>query len=299
MKRVAHHTARWTLSLVFLTLVVIAIVTGAARISLPFVGAYRADIQDYLSQYLGNPVEIGSLELSWRGFGPRLVLEDVILVSGAEQAQDVHLHKILLDVNLLSSWMQDSWQINEMSIVGANLSVEYLGNNKYRVYGRQIDGASSNEATNLDVLGWLMQADMVALLESRVRFIYRQKSIDLEARELNIRAQNNSGLHRIRIDAAIPALSPDVLNVAMDFSGDRQQLLDSNGSFTAALSGADLQALSGLLPSLAPISVSGSAGLELFGKWSDESLQHLRVISRLSAFEVANKTTLKRWSSAG
>ncbi len=297
MKKVAIHTARWTLLLVFLFLILSAVFSGAARISLPFAGAYRAEIQEYVSTYLGKPVEIGSLELSWHKLGPRLVLDDIVLSSAQDKSQDVHLQKIYLDLDLYRSWLNAGWQIGEMAILGANLSVEYLGDKKLRIYGYDIDGNRTGDAGNLDVLAWLMQADSVALLDSRVRFINREKSIYLNMRELNIRAVNTDDLHQIRLDVDLPELSDEKTHLALDFHGSREDIFHSRGEFNLDLKGVDLSKVSSLIQDQSPVLLSGQAGWNLWGNWSEGSLQSLRVISNIDAPEFTNQSGSASWKA--
>lgn len=297
MKNVAHHTMRWTLLLVFTTLVFIAILTGAARISLPFAGNYRAEIQDYVSGYLGNSVEIGSLDLSWHGVGPRLVLGDIVLVSGAGQEQDLQFEEILLDLDLLRSWINGSWQIKEMSLVGANLSVEHLGDNQFRVYGYQIDPQKQNKNANLDVLGWLTNADSVALLESRVHFVDDARNINLDMQDLNIRAQNLSGLHQIRLDTTLPGITPGIVRISTDFQGSSDNMKESSGKFHFASSNINLKNVAALPAIDSPFTVVGDASLDLWGEWGGGEFQNLRIISSLENFSVRNNQQSRSWNA--
>ena len=297
MKTVAHHTMRWSLLLVFSFLVLIAITTGAARISLPFAGNYRAEIQNYVSNYLGNPVEIGSLDLNWSGTGPRLVLGDIVLVSGAERQQDLHFEEILLDLDLLRSWLNGSWKIREMALVGVNLSIEHLSKNQFRVYGYQIDPQKRNPDSNLNVLGWLTNADRVALVDSRLHIIDRGRDIHLDLRNLNILAANDSGQHRIRLDTDIHALSSDKIRLAVDFEGDPDNLRQSSGSFQLKTENLDIEYLAGLLPPVTGLAFSGQADANIWGEWSEASLQSMRLVSEGDSLSVINTSTSRNWKS--
>ncbi len=290
MKAIAHHTARWTLVFCLLFIILVAVFTGAARISLPFVGAYRAEIQKYVTDYLGKPVELGTLDLSWHRFGPRLQLDDVVLQSGVESEQDVHLQKIYLDLDLLRSWINGGWQISEVVIEGANLSVEYLGERRFRVYGFQIDGNQPRDAESLDVLGWLMSADYVALRNSSVRFTYSEKNFSLDMRNLNIWAKNTPEKHEIRLDARVPSLSKNTLSAGVDFIGTRSTIENSSGRFTLNISKAELGKLSELFKSL-PAEMTGLAKLDLWGVWFEKRLQKIRINSNLQSAVLMNKSS--------
>ncbi|MDO6462408.1 YhdP family protein [Granulosicoccaceae sp. 1_MG-2023] len=295
MKRVVHHTTRWTVLLFVLSVLGLALLTGAARISLPFVGAYRDQIQSFVSDYLGRPVEIGSLDMSWRGFGPRLQLDDVVLDGGGDHSQDVHLRQILLGVDLLRSLMNRAWQIGEIALVGADLQVDYLGDNQYRVYGYRIDANKPRNDNGLDVLGWLMNADNVALLDSELQFRHLAENRSLSMKELNVRARNTDGLHRLRVDVLIPELSQARFTLGADFTGERHALKDSAGKFRFAATAVELARLSALSGRTMPLALAGSAQTTLYGNWGEGRVGDLRAISRVQDLTLTSADEARSW----
>lgn len=303
MKRnIAHHSMRWVFIAIFISLVFIAFFTGFARVSLPFVSTYRAEIQSYVSTFLGKAVEIGALDVSWQKFGPRLVLHDVVLNSGADSSQNVDLKKIYLDLDLFRSWMNGAWQINEVSIVGAKLSFDYYGNQKIRVYGENIDGtksrfqpktelSSNTSDDDLDVLRWLLQADRVGLLESSVTLRHRKKDFSVEVHNLNVRVNNQDGIHKIRVDLLVPALSQNTVALNLDFTGEREDLANSVGAFNFSMNDMDLGKATELLSDYLPLSVEGRSDLSLWGKWSKGEVNSLRIQTALGESEWLSKQT--------
>lgn len=293
-KNIAHHSARWVFILIFISLVFVAFFTGFARVSLPFVSIYRAEIQNYVSSFLGKTVEIGALDVSWQKFGPRLVLHDVVLDSGADSSQNVDLKKIYLDLDLLRSWMNGAWQINEVSIVGAKLSLDYYGKQKIRVYGEHIDGGLSGSSEGLDILSWLVQADHVGLLDSSVTLRHMKNDFSVEVKELNVRVSNQDGLHKIRVDLKIPAISHEPVALNLDFTGERKDLVNSVGVFNFSLNDMDLGKTTELLGEFLPLSAVGESDLAIWGKWSKSEINSLRVQSSLGPSEWLNKETMAK-----
>ncbi len=296
-KKIARHSMRWTFILIFVSLVFVAFFTGFARVGLPFVGAYRAEIQNYVSSFLDKNVEIGALDMSWQKFGPRLVLHDVILDSGADSSQNVDLKKIYFDLDLLRSWLNGAWQINEVSIVGAKLSFDYYDKQKIRVYGENIDTdsntarSSSDTSDGLDVLSWLMQADRVGLLDSSVTLRHIKKDFNVEVRDLNIRVNNQDGVHQIRIDLQVPSMSEERVAMNLDFTGEREELIHSAGVFNLSMKEIDLGITTELFGEYLPLSVKGKSDLALSGEWSNGEVNSLRIQSTLGQSEWLNKAT--------
>lgn len=307
MKRnIAHHSVRWIFIAVFISLVFIAFFTGFARVSLPFVSTYRAEIQNYVSTFLGKTVEIGALDMSWQKFGPRLVLHDVVLNSDADSSQNVDLKKIYLDLDLFRSWMNGAWQINEVSIVGANLSFDYYGKQKIRVYGENINGGASSfkpetvpgsgPSNDLDVLSWLLQADRVGLLDSSITLRHVKKGFSVEVHNLNVRVNNQDGAHKIRVDLKVPNISQETVALNLDFTGERNDLVNSVGAFNFSMNGIDLGKTTDLLSEFLPLSVVGLSDLSLWGKWSHGEINSLRIQSALEKSEWLNKRTAAKAS---
>lgn len=282
---------------VVISVLLLALLTGAARISLPFVGAYRAQIETFVSDYLGRPVEIGSLDMSWRGFGPRLLLDDVVLDGGGDHTQDVHLRQILLDVDLLRSMLNRSWQIGEIALVGADLTVDYLGDNQYRVYGFRIDGNKQRDDSGLDVFAWLMNADNVALLDSQLQVRHLSKGLSLSMKEFNVLAQNENDVHRLRVDVLVPELSQERFTLATDFVGERETLIDSAGKFRLGVGRIELDLLREFLDAELPLDVQGELEATLYGNWGARRLQQLRVISRAESLTLSDPASDTAWSA--
>ena len=281
---------------VVVSVLLTALLTGAARISLPFVGAYRTQIETFVSEYLGRPVGIGSLDMSWRGFGPRLQLDDVVLDGGGDHTQDVHLRQILLDVDLLRSLLNRSWQIGEIALVGADLTVDYLGDNQYRVYGFRIDGNKPRDDSGLDVFAWLMNADNVALLDSQLQLRHLRKNLSLSMKEFNVLAQNENNVHRLRVDVLVPELSQERFSLATDFVGERETLIDSAGKFRLGVGQIELDLLREFLDVDLPLDAQGELTATLYGNWGARRLQRLRVIARAQALQLRDQASQTVWS---
>ena len=141
---------RFIAMVLIIVLIVMALFTGLLRVGLPYVSAYRAQFQSLVTDYLGTPVEIGSLELAWGGLSPRVTLQDVALLNNADVnvtgTPIVNLDQIHLDLNVIKSITKDGWHVNEITIVGADLEIEYFGDREFRVRGYQLPAGKNAAA---------------------------------------------------------------------------------------------------------------------------------------------------------
>lgn len=63
--------------MLIVVLVLVAVLNAAAFLLTPLLDRYRDELAALASDYLQRPIEIGSMQSRWRGFGPELVLRDL------------------------------------------------------------------------------------------------------------------------------------------------------------------------------------------------------------------------------
>ncbi len=312
---------RFVAVVLIIVLIVVALFTGLLRVGLPYVSAYRAQFQSLVTDYLGTPVEIGSLELAWGGLSPRVTLQNVALLENATTTNNnpnsnnqrtdnqsggapvsvpmINLDQIHLDLNIIKSITKDGWHVNEITIVGADLEIEYFGDREFKVRGYQLPASrqrtkaeaaapKKNNDSSLDVLAWLMNARRVGLQDSRIKLIDQRRRIDYVIEGININAENNDDLHQLRVDLALPSQLGRRLEIGVDMIGDVDNLTASKGNFYANVEAMRLHDWLNIWPQR-QVNMSGQADAEFWGKWADNQLVDLR--GRLGAESVTLSST--------
>lgn len=287
MLTTAHSLWRWLLLLSGILLVLLAVLTLSARLGLPLVAGYKSNIEERLSDYLKSPVSIGELSLSWQRAGPVLKATDVSVIESAERY--VAVDELLLDVNLAKSLMRGVPVINELTLVGADLAVEYAGDGSFRVHGVE-QGASREKAggdEGLDWVAWLTNAGRVGLLDTTVTMIDHTNGQQLVIEQLNVRAENMDEKHQLRIDLQLPPSLGGRLDIGIDLVGSTGEIADSSGSVYINADALDIQQWNALRMfradeqrDVARVKVfegvlaqlDGSLGVELWGQWQDGQL---------------------------
>ena len=131
MANAARFSFRMLMLSLFALLIVIALLTAVLRLGSPYVSSYKDEIQAWASDYLRTPVEIGSMEFDWGATSPRITLTDVALLDQSDGGKPIKLRQMLLDLNLFKTIFADGWHINEVTLVGADLSLEYTGKQQF------------------------------------------------------------------------------------------------------------------------------------------------------------------------
>jgi uncharacterized protein (TIGR02099 family) len=145
-----------TLALTLLMLV--AVYVSAGRQLLPYAAQYREDVEASLSATLGQQVQIGVLEGSWRRFNPVLSLQQVLIFPAVSSPSEqlVLLDNISLELDALGSLLQWRLVLHAVDIRNPELALHEDANGRW-----QLSGFAVNPATPMD-------PDQLLALSSRV-----------------------------------------------------------------------------------------------------------------------------------
>ncbi|MFK7859048.1 MAG: YhdP family protein [Granulosicoccus sp.] len=285
-RQTARETARVSYLITGVLLILLALFTVMARVGLPLAAGYKSHMESRVSDYLRSPVHIGELSLRWEGFGPLLRARDVTLFETTERV--VTLDEIVIDINLAKSLMRGIPIINELSLVGASLVVEADGDGQISLHGMEsMRSATTTEdrvkatqgsSDGVDVIAWLFNARKVGLLDAQLTLLDMKNDSQVVFTNLNVRAENDGDLHKLRVDADLPdALGGRRLEAGIDVFGNPRKLSETDGNVYLSAETVDIRRLTELL-GLGGLSVKGLpqsvevdalASAELWGKWID------------------------------
>lgn len=81
MERVKRRWWTWAITLLAALVIVGAVISGLFQLAVLALPSYRADLSAWITQVANRPVQIGGINLGWRGIEPRLDLDDITLFS--------------------------------------------------------------------------------------------------------------------------------------------------------------------------------------------------------------------------
>jgi uncharacterized protein YhdP len=265
--------------------VLLATIFAAARLLLPFAEQYNTEIGDRLSQYLDQPVMVRALDAEWHGWGPALVLRDVVLLDTASKQAALQFDKVRLSLDLLSSLRQ--WQpiFSQITLVGVDLLLTRNPQGRFSVAGlvRESggvkDGAKGAANPDEDIApftAWLFSQGRLSLEDSNITWhdeMGAGRNMHFSAVNLSLRNEGD----RHQLDAAV-SLSRDLgksLILQVDMTGDP---LSAKRRHTEMFVAGEHVHLAELFEpqSLAGVDVSvNSAGFRIWGRWRDGVMQSL------------------------
>lgn len=193
-----------------------AVLLTVLRLALPLAAGYRAAIEDRVGAYLGRPVEIGAMEVEWRGLGPRLRLED-LRVQPSQGTIPLQFDTAFIDL-ALAPLSSDGMplRIASVSLVGLRLEADVDRQGRISALGRELDaagllgpggdeaeGGSGPSTAAAGMPGWLRGLRRVRLLDVAVTLgLPRGRSLRLP--DIDVRLVNDDRRHRLDARIALP-----------------------------------------------------------------------------------------------
>lgn len=259
---------------VFATLVVlVAILFGSARLLLPYVSDYTQDISARVSEYLGQPVRVESLNAEWHELWPALVLEDVALLGAEAEKPVLEFSRARLEFNIIKSLIFLRPELSNITLVGVDLVLTRDKTGRFSLAG--IEGKS--EAKDLDfVTAWIGSQGKIRLEKSNVTWHDEMgEGRDLRFSSINLTLRNSGRRHVLDASVDLPKSLGESLSFHVDLRGD---LFDAKGRrATAYFKGEKLQFTEFLqTQSIAGISANvGEADFQIWLRWENAALQRL------------------------
>ncbi len=198
-------------------LVLFAILVAVARLMLPMISDYRQVIQSEVSVALGKSVTIGRIEGEWDGILPRIRLDDVrVFVEGADKAP-LSFERAYVKPKYLASLFEGRFQINQVSVIGADLSFLRQEDGAIILSGFELQQVP-DDARREGLIDSLNEVTL-SLLKSRVRWIDRTIDVEYQFDEVNITLQSAGERHRLSASMVLPEHVGKDLRVGVDFTG--------------------------------------------------------------------------------
>jgi uncharacterized protein (TIGR02099 family) len=153
-------------------IIVAGFTVGAARLLLPAIGAQlRPQLQSWLSEQLGMPVEVAGLRLAWVGTGPALRLEGV-RVQGADAAPGaIELGRIVARLDLLASLLHGRLQPGWLQFRGSRLILQRAADGRLRLPGSSRTGAPTADLRPDVVAAWIGKLPRAELVDGELTIL--------------------------------------------------------------------------------------------------------------------------------
>ena len=268
------------------SIVFMAIIFGIARMLLPNAGDYKSDVTSTLSDYLGQPVKVGSLDAEWHGFGPALVLNEINVMDSKNKRSVLQFEKARIGIGLISSLLQQKPFISGITLVGVDLVLTREKNGRFVVAGIEAERKESSKEGSqngevADELGaltsWVFSQGELGLENSDITWLDKMgKGRKMHFSAVNVRLKNSGDHHVLDASVELPKKFGKSLALHVDMEGD---LLNAKERETSAYFRGEGVKLASLLEtqSIAGVGADvGSADFQIWSQWKNGILQKIQ-----------------------
>lgn len=136
MKRSAYHKV-WlsSIGLISAILIMLALAVTVIRIMIPSVPAYRQDLQEWLTEYLGHPVSIENLAVKLNGIDVIIRISKAQILAKDGKTELFQLQDLRVSVDTLDAIKKMKVEPETIDLIGLDLSIERDLNGKFVLQG--------------------------------------------------------------------------------------------------------------------------------------------------------------------
>lgn len=259
--------------------ILLAVLLSIARLLTGYAADHHDRIEERLGELVGQDIEIGTIGAAWRGFGPRLQLDDIRVLDAASGRPLVRFAHGEVGFDLLVSLLRGEWYVDRLVVSGVRLTVIRAADGGLTVAGFEMPATpAEGPATGADqLLSWLLAQGRLAVEDAEVTWIDRHSDTPSELRfsDVSLEMRNAGARHRLTGFARLPALIGQRFSFAIDAQGD---VLGLEGwDARAYVEGIGLRL--GELPQGPGAGglklAGGDAGVRLWGEWERGRLTQL------------------------
>lgn len=270
---ISRHTWWWTAGFIIL----LAVLLTAARLLLPQLGGYKAELEQQISQVLGQPVQVRDFEVGWHGDGPRLYLHQVRLLDQAGTQTLFGFDEAYIDVSLPLTLYRRQIALHDLTLSGIELSLVRQADGEITLGEMSFPGAGQHNGDGAAVFRWLFRQNSLAIENSLLHWRdHRQGDYQVTMRDVNLLLRNSGEKHSLSGRLALPSTLGGQVRVMAEARGGVDDFSDWTVDMYAE--GAGLELVQWLVdrPGLGMRMVSGQAELEVWAGWRDNRLDTLK-----------------------
>lgn len=218
MKLIVIRSASVGGLIVSAAVVMLAVTISIARMLVPLVADYRAEIQQELSTLLGREVRVGSVAGDWEGWAPCFTLNDVELYD-RHRNRTLSIKAAHFTPDWLHSLTARRLHIHELSLIGVDLEIIRQANGVLVLRGLEGGRVISDFSPPVALLEHMN----INLLESQVRIIDAVTDADYRFSGVNISVRSDGATHRLVADVTPPQDVASRITAVVHFRGRLEQ----------------------------------------------------------------------------
>lgn len=205
------------------------------RVFVSYVEGSTDEVVAHLSEILGVPVAVDSIDTEWHGLGPSLVLNGVSLGEG-EDLSTVAMLAVRPDV--ISSLRNQALVWSRFEAVGLDIDIDELASGHWQVAGIEFEGASGASGF-LEKM--LLDSRHVSVRDAQLHFTSLSgTNVGLRLHDLSL--ANALGFHRLQLGADF-GNGKNRLNFIAELNGSAVRFAELDGLAHLQMTGEDITGL--------------------------------------------------------
>ena len=184
---------------------------------MPNVDLYKHRIEQIAAHAVGQPVSIGTVDVSWLGLRPRLALSNVVVHDNQGGAA-----LTLPQVDATLSWWSipaTELRLHQLILDRPDLDIVRDAQGVLRVGGILIDPAKPGSGKGSD---WVLAQREIVIRNGRLHWLDQQRGVpELLLQQVDLRLQNSWRHHQMALSAAPPVAMSAPIDVRAQFDHPR------------------------------------------------------------------------------
>lgn len=285
--RLLGHSLLWFFTVgVF----VLAVLLALSRFYIVKVDEYKVDVEQYLSEEIGEKVSINKMSARMEGFKPEVRFLGIKLVSSQKQSAPLSVGELRLLFNPLSL-LQGYFTPEKITLAYTDISIKRFSDGHISLLG--IPEKNKDQQVAAD-FSWLLADGVFHVVDSRVVWQDAMRdAVDIELTNAQITFQNKGDQHTLRVQATLPEAMGGPFKLSMRFNGNVLSGADWRAEGYLKAENVDLPHLMSRLDLNVelPQIETGMAELELWSSWDKAH------VSQVKGFFSVKNTLLKSVNS--
>ncbi|NKB38651.1 MAG: TIGR02099 family protein [Gammaproteobacteria bacterium] len=277
-----YHFTVYAIGILVLTA---AVLVTLIRLLLPDIGIYRGEVEAWVSNYMGYPVVIRTLDATWEGWVPYLELSDIDLLNRAGTTPITRFDSATIRIAPLATLLKRHIVPKQLTVKGFELAIARLSSGALYVEGINFGEVQATSFQDNELAEWLFNQEKLKIEDAKIEWIdiyHQQDPILLTDVNLQLRSDGK------RLQAEGAAQLPGHFGKTMDFSFDASgNLLSTDWSGELYLSGHDINPdnwYSAYRPEFINFK-GGKADIKVWSTWQQTKLATLEGELKYNDFE--------------
>lgn len=270
-----------------------AIVFSVLRAVLPHAIGYKNEIQQEISQQIGLPVEIDTIDAAIHWFSPRLKLIDVSVFDKKYKVPLFNFHEAFVELDVISSILRGEIIVDDVGLIGADLSIEKLSDTEWLVQGVKYSSEGSSELPERFL--YMLQNSDYLLQDSNIYYQdHTGEKLRLSLLDVNIVVKNNFNNHDIKFTMNLPEEYGHDLSVVANLRGDIDSL---DGDIYVEANRLKVKQWNKKFKFLHEYQLDAALDISIWARLDDNNIQEFTTQFTSKNLFINNKVTGKSWET--